>query len=160
MLDVPPHPFLKDNQNKKRWKILGWTLCFLALGLLEMNIERKAVNETMRTATQASTCCQKISQTRSNESTEVRMPETLTIATMIIKTLKHKNAPMPSFWRSLMRTFQRRAIGIVITRSVSVQFSKSLGFADARCLLQYPNISPKCQQPKSVENRGLEDKRL
>ena len=84
--------------------------------LLERKIERKAVNETMRTAAQASTCCQNNSHTRLKESTEVRMPEAFIMATMIMTTLKHRNAPIPSFWRVFMRTFHSRLMGIVMTK--------------------------------------------
>jgi len=85
----------------------------------EMKKERKAVNETSSTATQASICCQKTAHV-----TSIRFltgsPETRTIATTHITKLKHKETPSIHFCRKRILTFHKRRIGIAITIEVSV----------------------------------------
>ncbi len=87
--------------------------------------ERKAEEETMITATLHSCCIQKASQTISTLPPPRVMPDILTIAMMTITKDKQSTSARPSFWRKLIRTFHRRAIGkdttkMSVTTSITV----------------------------------------
>lgn len=86
--------------------------------------ERKAVREIMATATQASICCQRNIQTSSKLPWNMR-PETRTEAVMAMKRFKERKMPRKNFWRGLMRTAQRRRIGMRIIM-ISVPTSKMM----------------------------------
>ena len=73
----------------------GFTFLLVVFGYLETKTERNAVNETISTATHTSIYCQNNFHSKSNKSTDVRRPEALTIANMIMKTLRHKKTPTP-----------------------------------------------------------------
>ena len=87
----------------------------LALEVLDTNIVRKAVIETINTPTQASISNQKSDQFKSYGSSRPR-PVTRTHAINDIRVLRQRNAPRPSFWWILIRTFQRMRIGIITTK--------------------------------------------
>ena len=126
--------FLEDGHVWRCRSMPGLILCFLIFCLLEMKDERKAVKETRMTAAQASTCRQNNTHTGLKELTEVRMADAPMMAIMIMTTLKQRRAPIPSFWRVLMRTFHSKLIGIVITRSVVSEFRAGLNCTHVRYL--------------------------
>ena len=102
----------------------GWAghiFCCFNLGLLETKTERKAVNETMITATHASACCQNTSQTKSKDDTipDVMIPDTFTMENTIMIMLRDRKAPIPSFCRVLILTFHSSRTGSVTTDAVS-----------------------------------------
>ena len=86
--------------------------------------DRKAVSEIMETATQASICCQKKSQTSSNVPRNLR-PDTRIEAVIAMNRFKERKSTRISFWRGLILTDQRRRIGIA-TSNRSVPTSRTM----------------------------------
>ena len=105
-----------DSQRRLRWEELllgcGW---FKAV-FFDTKRVLKAVNETINTAMHASNCCQKLAHiSKSLACTrDMRM-----IAMTIMKTLRQRKEPMPSFWRLLILTFHKRYGGMARTRGVN-----------------------------------------
>lgn len=79
--------------------------------------ERKAMRENIITAIQASDSCQNIVHVRSKISRGgIRIADVRTKPTIIIMADKQMEAPMASFWPSLILTRQSSWIGMVITK--------------------------------------------
>lgn len=94
------------------------------LAVLATKKERKA-EDTIMTATLHSCCIQKASQTISTLPPPRSMPAILTIAMMAMTRERQSTRARPSFWRKLIRTFHRRAIGkdttkMSVTTSITV----------------------------------------
>lgn len=70
------------------------------------------------------------------------------MAMMLITALRHNNAPMPSFWRNLIRTFQRRAMGMETTASISPRLLMLRVSTNPKYLSQCQNIGPISQPPR------------
>lgn len=89
----------------------------------ETKSDRKAVKETIRTATQPSAWCQNMTQTMSKLPRELRRPYILIIAVMIMNMPRQSDKPKRNFWLSLIRTAQSNRTGIAMINT-SVNMSR------------------------------------
>ena len=86
----------------------------LGFGFAATKTDRKAVNDNIITATQASNCCQMKIHVLSNLPWKC-IPAARMMAIRIILMLRHKNAPTPIFWLGFIRTRQSKVTGIITT---------------------------------------------
>ena len=94
----------------------------------ETKRERKAVKETIRTAIQPSAWCQNMTQTTSKLPRELRTPEILTSAVMIMNMPRQSDRPKRNFWLNFIRTVQSRCTGMA-TIITSVNMSRLMTMA-------------------------------
>lgn len=89
---------------------------FFFRDLCATNSVRKAFRETMVTAMQVSTICQKFSHVRSTASVEVRILDIRIKEATIMMIERQKKKPKTSFWSIFIWICQRIRIGIAMTK--------------------------------------------